>query len=260
MTDTTTPAPSRLHRALERAQAAPRAALDTTIDVGQTLAEFERLAIETGAVVRIEPVEFWSGLSIDNWSPVWLGDGMPAAARVTVWRDATPTQVYRRWVEALPAEGVMTEDGREWRELWAEKPMLRFESYVIRAALARAFRDAIGDRREPGEAHAAPAAPTVAAIVPPVEAAAIIDPVRPGMVVRPMPYVPSELRRPVPTPTPRPEVPEKRDTDRPRPRPQRETAISRALQEAEQASGKTVSRKAKSRGQRDSGRRGGGRS
>jgi hypothetical protein len=68
-----------------------------------------------------------------------------------VRRDGIPTIVYRRWVEALPGETVLTNDGRLWRDIWEANPTERLESYVLRAALARAFADVIGDRTEPGK-------------------------------------------------------------------------------------------------------------
>lgn len=119
-------------------------------DVAQTLAEYERLAIGTGAAVQIDPPEF----SADGttWAPFWMGEAPPVAARVTVHRNGIPTTVYVSWAESLPAE-------ESWRALWIAKPMKLFGAYTIRAGLRRAFRDAIGDRREPDETTAAPAAP-----------------------------------------------------------------------------------------------------
>src|SRR5690606_15784417 len=64
----------------------------TTDEVKQTLAEYERLAISTGATVQIDAPEF-SENGID-WSPVWgAGEGhvLPSFARVTVHRDGIPT-------------------------------------------------------------------------------------------------------------------------------------------------------------------------
>ncbi|MDN3309589.1 hypothetical protein QWJ90_01455 [Microbacterium oryzae] len=121
----------------------------TTDDVAQTLAEYERLAIETGARVQIDPPEFWSGLSVDEWAPYWLGTTSPAMIRATVHRDGVPTTVYVSWDESLPAE-------ESWRELWQRKPMKLAGAYAARAALRRAFRDAIGQRREPDEIDHAP--------------------------------------------------------------------------------------------------------
>lgn len=128
-------------------------------DVAQTLAEYERLAIGTGATVRIDPPEFSDGstpLIGTGWSPFWTAEAAPAVARVTVYRDGTPTTVYVAWAESFPAE-------ESWRALWLAKPMKLFGAYVVRAALRRAFRDAIGDRREPDEQQTLP---TPAAQVP----------------------------------------------------------------------------------------------
>ncbi|MCK2031236.1 hypothetical protein [Microbacterium galbinum] len=122
-------------------------------DVAQTLAEYERLAIATGAAVRIDPPEFSDGatpLIGSGWSPFWTAEVPPVVARVTVHRDGIPTTVYVAWDESFPAD-------ESWRALWLAKPMRLFGAYVVRAALRRAFRDAIGDRREPDETHPGPA-------------------------------------------------------------------------------------------------------
>lgn len=111
-------------------------------DVANTVAEYENLAIGTGATVRIDPPEFSDGS--DVWAPFWLGGEPPKIARVTVHRNDVPTTVYVSWAESLPAED-------SWRSLWLAKPMKLFGAYAVRAALRRAFRDAIGDRREPDE-------------------------------------------------------------------------------------------------------------
>lgn len=132
---------------------------ETTAEaVKQTLAEYERLAISTGATVRIDAPEFSrNGIT---WSPVWcpetlLTDDHPQFARVTVHRDGIPTTVYVSWDEALPAED-------SWRALWERKPMTLFGAFTIRAALRRAFRDVIGDRHEPDDLpDSPPAAETV---------------------------------------------------------------------------------------------------
>lgn len=112
--------------------------------VQQTLAEYERLAIGTGATVRIDPPEF--SAEGEAWSPLWLAVESPTAARVTVYRGDVPTTVYVSWEESFPAVD-------EWRELWMLKPMKLFGAYTVRAALRRAFRDVIGDRREPDEVN-----------------------------------------------------------------------------------------------------------
>lgn len=119
-------------------------------DVATTVAEYENLAISTGARVRIDPPEFSDGLSVTPFTPFWLVDENPKVARVTVYRDDVPTTVYVSWAESLPAED-------SWRALWQAKPMKLFGAYVVRAALRRAFRDAIGDRREPDEQTTTPA-------------------------------------------------------------------------------------------------------
>lgn len=128
-------------------------------DVATTVAEYENLAISTGARVRIDPPEFSDGLSISPFTPFWLVDENPKVARVTVYRDDVPTTVYVSWAESLPAED-------SWRALWQAKPMKLFGAYVVRAALRRAFRDAIGDRREPDEQHSMPAPSAPAAAEP----------------------------------------------------------------------------------------------
>lgn len=116
---------------------------DNIDDVAQTLAEYERLAISSGATVQIDPPEFMGEASAGEWAPIWL-DTCPDFARATVHRDGIPTQVYVSWDESLPAED-------SWRALWERKPMKLFGAYALRAALRRAFRDVIGDRREPDE-------------------------------------------------------------------------------------------------------------
>lgn len=123
----------------------------TTDEVKQTLAEYERLALSTGAKVQIDPPEF-SENGVD-WSPVWITDlgEHPGYARVTVHRDGIPTTVYVAWDEALPAE-------ESWRQLWQRKPMTLFGAFTIRAALRRAFREVIGDRHEPDDMPDSPPA------------------------------------------------------------------------------------------------------
>lgn len=130
-------------------------------DVAQTLAEYERLAITSGAKVQIDPPEFSDGLSITSWQPFWLGAEPPRVARATVHRDGVPTTVYVVWDESLPVETAMTDDGRRWRDLWIEQPTKRFGSFALRTALRRAFREVVGDRIEPDED-----APTVADVAP----------------------------------------------------------------------------------------------
>ena len=66
-------------------------------------------------------------------------------------RDGVLTERYVVWAESLPAE-------ESWRALWLAKPTKLFGAYADRSVLRRAFRDAIGDRREPDE-QTAPLAP-----------------------------------------------------------------------------------------------------
>jgi hypothetical protein len=124
-------------------------------DVAQTLAEYERLAITSGAKVQIDPPEFSAGASLPAeamWAPFWLDhETPPAVARATVHRDGIPTTIYVSWEESLPLETAQTDDGRLWRDLWEKNPMQRFGSYALRSALRRAFREVIGDRVEPDE-------------------------------------------------------------------------------------------------------------
>lgn len=124
-------------------------------DVAQTLAEYERLAIATSDTVKIDPPEFSDGttpLVGSSWSPFWMREEPPAVARATAYRNGVATVVYVSWAESFPAE-------ESWRALWLAKPMKLFGAYAVRAALRRAFRDAIGDRREPDETTTDPAAP-----------------------------------------------------------------------------------------------------
>ncbi|PRB09249.1 hypothetical protein CQ047_11260 [Microbacterium sp. MYb72] len=118
-------------------------------DVAQTLAEYERLAITSGARVQIDPPEFSADGT--NWVPVWLAPEPPLAGRATVHRDGIPTTVYATWGESLPVDTSLTEDGRRWCDIWDAKPMQRFGSFLVRSALRRAFREVIGDRVEPDE-------------------------------------------------------------------------------------------------------------
>lgn len=123
-------------------------------DVAQTLAEYERLVITSGAKVQIDPPEFSDGGSLTHealWAPFWFGEQPPKVARATVHRDGIPTTVYAVWDESLPVDTAQAEDGRLWRDIWLAKPVQRFGSFVIRKALARAFREVVGDRIEPDE-------------------------------------------------------------------------------------------------------------
>lgn len=134
----------------------------TTDTVAETLAAYERLAIETGATVRIDPPEFSD--DGDTWRTVWArrdGHDHPLFVRATVHRDATPTTIYLSWDEQIPPDDA-------WRSLWHAKPMALFGARGIRAALRRAYRDAIGDRHEPDEIDPAdvPTAPKPQAAPP----------------------------------------------------------------------------------------------
>ncbi|WP_295837431.1 hypothetical protein [uncultured Microbacterium sp.] len=136
---------------------APAPALAPVDDVAQTLALYTRLALSTGSLLEIDPVEFTAdGVT---WVPLWLHAEPPVAARATVRRDGVETVLYRRWVEAIPGETALTDDGRRWCDIWEANPTERLESYVLRAALARAFADVIGDRPDPGKPRARAAAP-----------------------------------------------------------------------------------------------------
>ncbi|MDR6098264.1 hypothetical protein [Microbacterium sp. SORGH_AS_0454] len=129
-------------------------------DVAQTLAEYTRLALSTGSRLEIDPVEFTADGEV--WVPLWLHTEPPVAARATVRRDDVETVVYRRWVEAIPGETALTDDGRRWCDIWEANPTERLESYVLRAALARAFADVIGDRPDPGKPRTRAVAPVAA--------------------------------------------------------------------------------------------------
>lgn len=133
--------------------------MTTTVEaVQQTLAEYERLARDTGEWNGAEPPEFSN--DGERWAMAWLPDAEndhPALARVRIFRreDTRPTTVVVRWDEALPAD-------EDWRALWLRKPTTLFGAFTYRTGLRRAFRDVIGDRREPDELDA-PTAPTPAA-------------------------------------------------------------------------------------------------
>ena len=255
MTDINLPTDNRPSRIHKPAPTPDRLPVD---DVAQTLAESTRLALSTGARLEIDPVEFTADGEV--WVPLWLHEEPPAAARATVRRDGIPPVVFRRWVEALPGDMVTTADGRLWRDIWEANPTERFESYVLRAAIARAYADVIGDRPEPGKPRARAASVTEPAEgepAPPLSdelerlADSILDrleenlradtvsrfeaAVMPTTRVESRPGPKSSASRPAVVPRPpAPDVPHLENV-------------------------KPVSRKAKSRGARDSGRRGGGR-
>lgn len=122
----------------------------TEEEVAKTIAEYERIAIATGARVQFDAPEF----SADGvtWSQVWLPETEPpVAARARVHRDGAPSTVVALWRDALPTE-------ESWKALWTARPMPLFGAFVRRDAIRHAFRDVIGDRREPGD-HAPAAEP-----------------------------------------------------------------------------------------------------
>jgi hypothetical protein len=111
-------------------------------DVAKTIAEYETIAIGTGAAAEFDAPEFTADGT--TWSQVWLSQDPPVAARATARRDGAASTVVVLWNDALPAED-------SWRDLWLRRPMPLFGAYVRRDAIRHAFRDAIGDRREPGD-------------------------------------------------------------------------------------------------------------
>ncbi|MFL2002276.1 hypothetical protein [Microbacterium sp. A1-JK] len=124
-------------------------------EFANTVAAYEAAAIKTGKWDGIESPEFSSdGVA---WSTVWVGEGAPNFARVTVHRKGVkiPYTAVIAWAEAIPAVD-------EWRVLWERKPMTLFGAAAKRAAIRHAFRDIIGDRRDPDEVD--PAAPPAAAV------------------------------------------------------------------------------------------------
>lgn len=188
MTDIALPTddrPSRIRRPVTPAAPLP------VDDVAQTLAEYTRAALSTGARLEIDPVEFTAdGVT---WVPLWLNDEPPAGARATVRRDGVETIVIRRWVEALPGEEALTDTGRRWQDIWLENQTERFESYVLRAALARAYPDVIGDRFDMGRPRVPrPNEPAEGEPAPPVtpEQAAEVD-----AAVAALPWEPAETHR-----------------------------------------------------------------
>lgn len=141
----------------------------TTDDVAETLAEYERLAIRTGARVAFDAPEFAGERG--EWNQLWLPETPPAAARATVYRDGAATTVVRLWRDHLPADDA-------WRALWEKSPMVLFGAFVRRDAIRHGFRDVIGDRREPDEVAPAPAPAEprdYAALIPTVATPAELD-------------------------------------------------------------------------------------
>lgn len=250
--------PSRIHK--------PTPTPIAVDDVAQTLAEYEWAVRSSASVAQIDPPEFSHDGS--SWAPYWLdAETPPAVARATVHRDGVPTTVYAVWREVRPSESApLTDTGRRWCDIWDEQPMQRLGSYVVRAAIARAFRDVIGDRREPGESRVPVGEDPPRVVLPPLanvsremleansvmeelehelwaqigagmreQSARMVDQTARKLEVGAMPEPEQRpARRPyVPRP-PAPEIPKLTDGVKP------------------------VSRKASSRAQRDTGKRGGG--
>lgn len=115
--------------------------------VEHTLAEYERIAIGTGQWNGAEAPEFSNdGVT---WSAAWLPSEdypHPLLARATAYRHGVdrPTVAVVRWDECVPADDA-------WRDLWLRKPTALFGAFARRAAIRSAFRDVLGDRREPDE-------------------------------------------------------------------------------------------------------------
>lgn len=169
-------------------------------DVAQTLAEYTRVALSTGARLEIDPVEFTA--DGDVWVTLWLREEHPAGARATVRRDGVETIIERPWSAAKPGEEALTDTGRRWIDIWTENPVERFESYVLRLALARAFADVIGDRFDMGRPRIArPTEPAEGEPAPQVtpEQAAEVD-----AAVAALPWEPAPVARIPSGPVPRP--------------------------------------------------------
>ncbi|MDF2991865.1 MAG: MPMin1 gp15 [Microbacterium sp.] len=119
----------------------------TEEEVAKTLAEYERIAQETGEWDGREATEFSNdGVT---FSPVWLKTPEhphPLVARSTVHRKgvAIPTTSYVLWDEAVPADAA-------WSALWLARPTTLFGAFTARTAIRSAFRAAIGTRREPDD-------------------------------------------------------------------------------------------------------------
>ena len=189
--------PSRIHRATAAPVPLP------VDDVAQTLAEYTRYALSTGSRLEIDPVEFTADGEV--WVPLWLPEEPPVAARATVRRDGIPTILIRKWREALPGETVQTADGRLWRDIWEANPTERFESYVLRAALGRAFADVIGDRPEPGKPRVADTGEP-AGWEPAAPAPADVEKLADGILARYGIGAAETAAMPAPAPAPRPVI------------------------------------------------------
>jgi hypothetical protein len=151
--------------------------MTTTLEaVQQTLAEYERLAIETGEWNGTDAPEFSNGPQAKSlgdvlagsttieWTSAWLPSEAhphPLLARARVYRKGVdrPIEAVVRWDEAVPADS-------DWRELWLRKPVALFGAFTKRAALRSGFRDVIGDRREPDEPLEVPTPSSAAVALP----------------------------------------------------------------------------------------------
>jgi hypothetical protein len=128
-------------------------------DVAKTLADYERIAQESGEWNGREATEFTDdGI---HWSPVWVkseGRPHPLAARSRVHRKGVdyPAEEVVLWDEAFPAENP------DWQKVWTDRPRVLFGAFTARRALKAAFREALRDRREPDDLpEARDAAPVV---------------------------------------------------------------------------------------------------
>jgi hypothetical protein len=133
----------------------------TEEEFAQTLASYENAAIRTGQWNGTDAVEFSNDGAA--WAPVWTKTDafeFPAFARARVHRVGVEHAdwQYVSWAESIPAVD-------DWRALWERKPMKLFGAYAQRSAIRHAFRDVIGDRRDPDEVD--PAAPLTAPVPAP---------------------------------------------------------------------------------------------
>lgn len=119
----------------------------TIEDFAKTVAEYEVLAIGSGARAEFDAPEFTADGA--TWSQVWLSEDAPQAGRATTRRDGAASTVVVRWHDAVPAED-------EWRDLWTRRPMVLFGAYLRRDSIRHAFRDIVGDRRDEDERQDGP--------------------------------------------------------------------------------------------------------
>ena len=126
----------------------------TVEEFARTIAVYEAAAIKTGQWDGIDAPEF----SADGvaWSKAWGGVDAPAFARVSVYRKGVlvPYEAVIAWAETQPAD-------EAWMQLWRRKPMTMFGAAAKRAAIRHAFRDVIGDHRDPDELVRASPGPRV---------------------------------------------------------------------------------------------------